>query len=723
MLGENKISTNNFNFPLSVNQIPQLKEQVKGYSRLIKSLPILELEALKIEMADISPKEASDLAVRINKGERVISTATSRVIIVTALKALNMKLISVKQMATLHILDAAIRDFITHATSFLYHEFLENGKIQRQINALTISHHQNLIPEPTIQLHYTDNAIPKGITPDQIPERLRLMRLPVLKRFFALTDHEWTRFCTLMNKNVSSEQQFHLIHTSTFGCLSNLIAKVQEVIKLCHTIEIPQKMENGHIFVTNVTAVPSFSMFQAVLKVKAETLGRKPVKLLPTYYLLSPEDYARTKKDEGIPFALYFPEANPRVRYSRDNPRFKAKIDGWGHEGPFAALIHDFYHALREMAMTENVAKARFYLAEIAKKHKYDRINSDSDTISNILVDGELIFSYPENKDTIFAQLNHNQKFGELFNKLEDSLHKDLKVAFLTDMVINKERWKHEFNLGRDDLLEPEQELYDILMRIFNDFTPDLELVEKILELNVSCTLSNRMKNGELTLAHAAAKGHVLIIEKLLREGADADEKNDKHDRALYQAIHHGKKEAVKLLLEYKAAVNEAFKCGKTPLIQACNEGDLDIVNLLIEHGAAVNMKEERTGITPLGQAASKGHVKIMRVLLSKGAHINAKNKDGDTALHLAIYFNKVKAMKMLLRWKDILIDEPNVSGDTPLMDACYKENIEVIKLLLNHGASINSKNSKTKQSPFQIVKSKGNAEIIELFSKYSLIE
>lgn len=685
------------------------KHIVKGFERLIKSLPSLELNALKRDMINISAEEAIDLARRINHSNCVITTdtETTRKVIITALKALNMNLLSLKQIATLHILDAAIRDFLTHATTFTYHEYVEEGKFQRNLNAFQILSHR--IPCKTyLQMAYKDAFIPEGIEPNQLPDR---MQLPVLKRFFAFTDDEWIRFCTHMEKKKSSEQLFYLINVPKFGCFSDLISKIQETLQLCHILDIPQKLSDGGVAHISMMVVPSFSMLQAVLKVKGETLGRKAPKLIPTYYLLTPEDYARTKEHEGIPLALYYPEANPLVRYNSNNPHFKAKIDGWSYEGPFAAIIHDFYHACREMAMAENVARARFHLALIAKKHKCDQKDHSSIPVSNILVDGELIFSYPKNKDTIFAYrfTDRAQKFGELFctKMLEGCLHINLKMDFILDMVLNKEFWEKEFQLGRADLLEQDQKLYDVL-----NGNRDLGLIEELLAYGIPLEIGDKMRNGDLTLAHAAAKGYIKILQKLLSKGSDVDENTNQHDRALYQAIMNGKTEAIRVLLENKGSVNKPYKCGSTPLIQACGGGNLDIVELLLEHKASVNLKEESTGINPLGQAAAKGHVEIMKALLSKGADVNAKNSEGDTALHLAIYYDRVEAVKELLKQRDILIDEPNAAGDTPLMDACLKGNFEIVMLLLQHDASINFENSKTEMTPLKVAMSAGEDHI-----------
>lgn len=79
----------------------------------------------------------------------------------------------------------------------------------------------------------------------------------------------------------------------------------------------------------------------------------------------------------------------------------------------------------------------------------------------------------------------------------------------------------------------------------------------------------------------------------------------------------------------------------------AAKIGDFDIVKLLIEKGADVNI-QDKNGQTALTLALSKGigiiqkrfienedYLEIARLLIEKGADINAKNKDGFTAAQL----------------------------------------------------------------------------------------
>lgn len=57
---------------------------------------------------------------------------------------------------------------------------------------------------------------------------------------------------------------------------------------------------------------------------------------------------------------------------------------------------------------------------------------------------------------------------------------------------------------------------------------------------------------------------------------------------------------------------------------------------------------QDGRGFTALAGAAFDGHAGIITLLLSAGADSNQKNKDGQTALDIAIKNNKIEAANLL---------------------------------------------------------------------------
>ena len=87
----------------------------------------------------------------------------------------------------------------------------------------------------------------------------------------------------------------------------------------------------------------------------------------------------------------------------------------------------------------------------------------------------------------------------------------------------------------------------------------------------------------------------------------------------LWIACDVGQVDALRLLLEKGADVNQADKDGTTPLHLACFKGHVDVARLLLEKGAEVD-RAEKQGATPLFIACQEGHVDAARLLLERGA-------------------------------------------------------------------------------------------------------
>ncbi len=304
-----------------------------------------------------------------------------------------------------------------------------------------------------------------GIQLNELPKR---MQQPPVRRFFNFTDVEWAFFCNQMETAPQSEQFYHVLIAPEAGCWSSIIHKIQGILQCMQTLDWLKETDKGEFRAEKIMLVPSFSMFQAALDAKAHALNRQSVRLIPTYGLMEPMRYAELKASGNMAMAMYLPESSSGSRYNNQKGGFRVTIDGHPMETAFAGVIHDVYHAMRELSMSDNVARARMRLAEIARKHPNNKLNNDSRPVDDILVDGELIFSYPPDKDTMFnhdIRPNQAQSFGMIFSSLKSELHSDLKYAFIRDMVENQALWAKEYNLGRNDLTEADRILYDELVK------------------------------------------------------------------------------------------------------------------------------------------------------------------------------------------------------------------------------------------------------------------
>ena len=130
----------------------------------------------------------------------------------------------------------------------------------------------------------------------------------------------------------------------------------------------------------------------------------------------------------------------------------------------------------------------------------------------------------------------------------------------------------------------------------------------------------------------------------------------------------------------------------RTPLMRIINQISMEnvpdddyytLIDELINRGADLNLKD-KDGNTALHLAVNTCDSIVIESLLEAGANINLKNKDGDTALHLAVVICASIVTKDLLEAgadKTIL----NNNGKSPLDFANELGDDEIIDLFFLH--------------------------------------
>lgn len=121
-------------------------------------------------------------------------------------------------------------------------------------------------------------------------------------------------------------------------------------------------------------------------------------------------------------------------------------------------------------------------------------------------------------------------------------------------------------------------------------------------------------------------------------------------------------------------------------LLKATERGDLPAVKrLLVQEGAQVNAKN-KDGDTALILAVRRGYRGTVQELLAKGAEVNVKNKDGHTALMFAAWRGDQGIVQDLLA-KGAEVNVKGKSGATALKLASLAGHREVADLLARAGA------------------------------------
>nr|KAF6340934.1 ankyrin repeat domain 6 [Myotis myotis] len=161
-------------------------------------------------------------------------------------------------------------------------------------------------------------------------------------------------------------------------------------------------------------------------------------------------------------------------------------------------------------------------------------------------------------------------------------------------------------------------------------------------------------KHGRTPLHLAANKGHLAVVQILLKAGCDLDVQDDGDQTALHRAAVVGNTEVISALTQEGCALDRQDKDGNTALHEASWHGFSQSVKLLVKAGANV-LAKNKAGDTALHVAASLNHKKVVKILLEAGADVTIVNNAGQTPLETARYHNNPEVALLLTKAPQVL--------------------------------------------------------------------
>ncbi|WKY13160.1 hypothetical protein Q1695_004182 [Nippostrongylus brasiliensis] len=204
-------------------------------------------------------------------------------------------------------------------------------------------------------------------------------------------------------------------------------------------------------------------------------------------------------------------------------------------------------------------------------------------------------------------------------------------------------------------------------------------LPEKILPISV---LKKGFNNANITPLHTAAiNPNVKKLERLrtIEPNINIPDNNNWYT-IHYAAVCEGP-EPLKFLLKNGASPLQLNKQMESPLHVAARAGRKETIKVLLD------------AITKL-EAPEKGANDIK----PEKSMINARSRKGDTALCLAVRYQRVDAVQALLEHKTVLVDHPTSAAHnklTPLMIACSIGCLPIAEALIARGALVMAMDSK----------------------------
>ncbi|XP_048948315.1 ankyrin repeat domain-containing protein 6 isoform X22 [Vulpes vulpes] len=201
-------------------------------------------------------------------------------------------------------------------------------------------------------------------------------------------------------------------------------------------------------------------------------------------------------------------------------------------------------------------------------------------------------------------------------------------------------------------------------------------------------------KHGRTPLHLAANKGHLSVVQILLKAGCDLDVQDDGDQTALHRATVVGNTEVIAALIQEGCALDRQDKDGNTALHEASWHGFSQSAKLLVKAGANV-LAKNKAGDTALHVAAALNHKKVVKILLEAGADGTIVNNAGQTPLETARYHNNPEVALLLTK-----APQGSVSaGDTPSSEQAVPRKEEAREDFLSASPEPRAKDNRQRKS------------------------
>ncbi|MDT0678744.1 ankyrin repeat domain-containing protein [Autumnicola musiva] len=181
--------------------------------------------------------------------------------------------------------------------------------------------------------------------------------------------------------------------------------------------------------------------------------------------------------------------------------------------------------------------------------------------------------------------------------------------------------------------------------------------VKNISELNYFLSkgleLNSKDEAGNGIFNYAAKNGNIKLLQQLIEKGVSYKEPNNEGGNAFLFAAQgtRGHSNAIEVF-EFlkKQGLDPAIitNTEQTALHRIAYSSDREIIDFFLKNGASAEQKDEE-GNTPFLNAASQNSFKSIQLLANHVDDIDHSNKEGQTALMLAVKYNNSEIVDFLL--------------------------------------------------------------------------
>ncbi|XP_071132129.1 transient receptor potential cation channel subfamily A member 1-like isoform X2 [Mytilus edulis] len=233
--------------------------------------------------------------------------------------------------------------------------------------------------------------------------------------------------------------------------------------------------------------------------------------------------------------------------------------------------------------------------------------------------------------------------------------------------------------------------------------------------------------HGFKPIHYASRLNQSKIIEVLLKYNADKNVKGPYGVAPLHLAARNNCVEAVKMLIQQGASVDVREAKQKTPLHVAARRGNIPVIKVLLDFDQCdVNAVDEDRQ-TALHEATAHKQEKTVQFLVQNGANIFATDINDFTPFFLSAAEDMKDTMSYYLKTalrqggtesEENLLHHEDKEGNTALHLAVTNNKLQVAQSLLERGSNVNGMNN-CNQTPLSIAANNGDIQMVELLLRY----
>ncbi|XP_028608217.1 ankyrin repeat and death domain-containing protein 1A [Grammomys surdaster] len=194
-------------------------------------------------------------------------------------------------------------------------------------------------------------------------------------------------------------------------------------------------------------------------------------------------------------------------------------------------------------------------------------------------------------------------------------------------------------------------------------------------------------------------------------------------ERQLHEASRWNQVERMKELFEKRVNIRARNHVGRVALHGAAGAGHEQAVRLLLEHGAAVDDVDSVGrcvcvcvcfGMTALLLSAWFGHLQIVQILVNAGAKVHCESKDGLTLLHCAAQKGHMPMLAFVMEdLEDVALDHADKLGRTAFHRAAEHGQLDALDFLVGSGCD-HSVKDKGGNTALHLAASQGHMDVLQ---------